>query len=759
MLSDKYFDKNMDFESEDLEDLDDSKTYYNSEMNIFKSIPPNNSTFINKTYEEILEIDDLITIVLANVKNPPSFVLTDLSFIKYGFHKRLMKYTPKNCSCIITEMIIIAERELFDMYHNLLKNPKKLYQINNVIAQKDYFMSPPSITDLVNIKKILFNKIFDKTGDKLMFGSYGNGYIQLNKRKFNFDTIRECVDSDNHIMERLELIQGDYDRVETGITDNTTFVDGRNHFYYLDYNKIDREEDEDVSDFVARVDMIKKNEYVKKRQEYLEIKTLLVNLKRLILYNKFEDEKLNSKIVQTFINCIVDRLFKSHRHYSFALRDLKDYQVISVVHSSAIWCAIYAYYVEECNSSVKVSKHTFKNYTEPSAHYIFTEEDIPLLNYINNMKLTNNPEYSHLGKKDMFIPIMRKSCDSFSTLPKEFGGSRENRRINTLEQFRNNFNVFTRDMFKDFDWMGGAVMVSGSCITACLAHFEGCGNMKCEFKKFLKENYENSDIDICASDNYLLKLQRNLFELFHKKEPESIVSFYASFDKDEMSIEGLYAHTTESIIEGEENQQIYVCCNCHCKQNNIYKNETHLITCSIAEDFMIKGNRRGSRIYKLSIDPPKGDNHFRSIDVYSNTLGKIGLYHMPCVRAAYTGEHLYMYPSFVCAALSGYCADYKWFKGRKNPLKIILDKWMKGFNLILTRQEQIQLVSYFIYNFPDKAKKTPCMKRYLNNWHRFNYEHTVKDLTKLIKLSLHNIDTISTDERVKRMILDLYTEI
>ena len=126
-------------------------------------------------------------------------------------------------------------------------------------------------------------------------------------------------------------------------------------------------------------------------------------------------------------------------------------------------------------------------------------------------------------------------------------------------------------MFKDFDWMGGAVMVSGSCITACLAYFEGCGNMKSEFKKFLKENYENSDIDICASDNYLLKLQRNLFELFHKKEPESIVSFYASFDKDEMSIEGLYAPTTESIIEGEENQQIYVCCNCHCKQNNIYK--------------------------------------------------------------------------------------------------------------------------------------------------------------------------------------------
>jgi hypothetical protein len=764
MLSDKFFDQTMDLESDLESDLyyeNDFESYYDSCHNIFKSIPPNNSTFINKTYQEILEIDDLITIVLSNVKNPPSFILTDLSFIKYGFHKRLMKYTPKNCSCITTKMIIIAEKELFDMYKNLLKKPKKLYQINNVLAQKDYFMSPPSITDLINIKKILFNKVFDKSGDELMFKSYGNGWNRLNKRKFNFDTIRECIDSDHYIMERLETIQGDYNRVETGITDNTTFVDGRNHFYYLEYNKIDREQNEDISDFIARVDMIKRNKYIKKKQEYLEIKTLLVNLKRLILYNKFEDEKLNSKIVQTFINCIVDRLFKSHRHYSFALRDLKEYQLISVVDSSAIWCAIYAYYVEECNSSVKVSKHTFKNYTEPSAHYIFTEKDIPLLNEINNMKTVNTTRYSHLSKKDIFIPIMRKNCESFSTLPEKFGGSRQNRRINTLEQFRNYFNIFTRGMFKDFDWIGGAVMVSGSCITACLAHFEGCGNTSNQFKQFLKDNYENSDIDICTSDNYLLKLQRNLFELFYNKESKSTVSFYSSFDKEHfINTENLViVDYTKSCNEDEEDKPVYACCYCHCKQNDIYKNETHLITCQIAKNYMIKGNRRDSRIYKLSIDPPKGDNHFRSIDVYSNTLGKIGLYHMPCVRAAYTGHNLYMYPSFVCATLSGYCADYKWFKGKKNPLKIILDKWMKGFNIILTRQEQIQLMSYFIYNFSEKAKTTPCMKRYLNNWNAFNYENTIRDLTKTIKLTLHNIDTATTDEEVKRMILNLITDI
>ena len=58
-------------------------------------------------------------------------------------------------------------------------------------------MTPPSITDLINIKKILFNNIFDITGDKLIFETYGNGFKHINTRKFNFNTIRECIDSDN----------------------------------------------------------------------------------------------------------------------------------------------------------------------------------------------------------------------------------------------------------------------------------------------------------------------------------------------------------------------------------------------------------------------------------------------------------------------------------------------------------------------------------------------------------------------------------
>ena len=86
-------------------DVEDTSSYYNEIENIFYSLPPGNNTFINKTYKEIVEIDDLLTIVLADVRNPPSFILNNFSFIDYGFHKRLMKYTPKNCNPVSTKII------------------------------------------------------------------------------------------------------------------------------------------------------------------------------------------------------------------------------------------------------------------------------------------------------------------------------------------------------------------------------------------------------------------------------------------------------------------------------------------------------------------------------------------------------------------------------------------------------------------------------------------------------------------------------
>ena len=106
--------------------MEDSSSYYNETENIFYSLPPSNDTFMMKSYKEIMEIDDLLTVVLADVKNPPSFILNNFSFIEYGFHKKLMKYTPKNCTPISTKIVLICQKESFESYKLFLTKPKNI---------------------------------------------------------------------------------------------------------------------------------------------------------------------------------------------------------------------------------------------------------------------------------------------------------------------------------------------------------------------------------------------------------------------------------------------------------------------------------------------------------------------------------------------------------------------------------------------------------------------------------------------------------
>ena len=707
---------NVDFFSENVDFFPyDYGSYYNEKDNIFLSIPPNNLCFIDKTYEEIKRIDSRLTIVLANIKNPPSLIFKDYSFIHFGFHKRLIKYTPPNCSCVITKIMLIADKKLFDMYDLLLKKPENIIEINTLLRQKDFFCGPTTMEDIKAIQNILFTNVFDKTVDNILFGNVDTNY-RLKRRKFNFNTIRECVDSDQYIMDRLETIRGDYDRVQTGITNNTIFYDERNAEFYEKYSKNRRKEDETSFDFVNRIELENKNKIIRWKKEYLQIKELIHNLKKLIVnlpkstdnFSRINPNALNDYCIMDIIDLIIQRLFYSHKHYIFALRDIKDLQNYGYIEPDSVWNAIYAHYVEECNSNIKVGTHTFRNYSNKNTPFLFTEQDIDLLNYIKDLKFMEEEgrRESIWKGKDLFIPLKRDQRSEFRHLPDNFetGEKRQNYRINSLEKFKERFEIFSRGMFKNFDWINNGILVSGSCITACLAHYNKCGETKEEFEKYIDKHYTKSDIDICTANYLLPTLQKNLYELFLLKEPDSSISFFSK----------IQAENKDKILEKHFSNN--KCKYCGHIQQDFIGVEIHEIKCILATKHIKDETRFGERIYKLSIDPPKGKSHFRSIDAYTNDLGKIGLYHMPCVRAAYSGEHIYMYPSFVCAALSGYCPDYKWFKGKKNPLRIILDKWMKGYNIILNQQEQQQLISYYIYNYREKAINTPVLSVYKDRW-------------------------------------------
>lgn len=753
-------------ESLDNDITEDTSSYYNDKENIFFSLPPNNDTFLDKTYEEIQNISELLTIVLADVKNPPNFILNDFSFIEKGFHKRLIKYTPKNCNSILTDIILICQKETFDIYKTFLMKPKNIESINQILSNKDYFCSPINVYDLINIKKIVCDKIFDVEGDKILFAN-SDCNTRYNKRKFNFNNIRECINSDQYIMDRLESLQdGDYDREQTGITNNTYLFDERNSTFFNTYRKIKRLDEEKTPDFILRKIDEKEKRNSLYQNEYNNIKILLNNLQNT---SRHGDDSLGHADKNLAKN-ITNRIFKSHKHYMYAFRDLKNLETYSDIDVNSIWCAIYASYVEECSSIQKVSEHTFRNYTDATDNFMFTDEDIELLNYIND-KYRINRTHRRSKEQSLFIPLKRSGCVDFSTLPHDFNGVRKGYKINTLEEFRERFDIFTRGLFNNFDWLDGKCLISGSCVTACLAHYNKCGDDIKQFEGYIDANYKKSDVDMCTNPELLPQLQQNIYKLYKNQElskktkklrffkktmTPTTVTLCANITKFVTNLDELTDFTKVS----EKNVISYKCNCCSFKQKPelFMKGETHFILCERVSKLLQESNRNGASIYKLSIDPPNDTNYFRSIDVYSNNLGKIGLYHMPIVRAAYSGTKIYMYPSFVCTALSGYCPDYKWFKGRKNPMSIILDKWMKGYNIILNSTEQTQLMAYFIYNYSNEAKtKTPELAPYRDNWdYTFSDPRNIKRIGSRISTHAHAMETSPKldDRHLKQIILD-----
>ncbi len=77
-------------------------------------------------------------------------------------------------------------------------------------------------------------------------------------------------------------------------------------------------------------------------------------------------------------------------------------------------------------------------------------------------------------------------------------------------------------------------------------------------------------------------------------------------------------------------------------------------------------------------------------------MNTVANFHMPCVRAYYNGDNVYMTPSFVSAHMTFMNIDYKYFAGSKDPINIINKYRMRGFGCWLNKSE---LETYIKYNY------------------------------------------------------------
>lgn len=79
---------------------------------------------------------------------------------------------------------------------------------------------------------------------------------------------------------------------------------------------------------------------------------------------------------------------------------------------------------------------------------------------------------------------------------------------------------------------------------------------------------------------------------------------------------------------------------------------------------------------------------------YTEFFSSVGRFHLPCVRAYYNGDNVYMLPSAITAYMTNMNIDYKYFVGSKDPIEIVNKYRMRGFGTYLNDTEKIKLLEY-----------------------------------------------------------------
>lgn len=76
---------------------------------------------------------------------------------------------------------------------------------------------------------------------------------------------------------------------------------------------------------------------------------------------------------------------------------------------------------------------------------------------------------------------------------------------------------------------------------------------------------------------------------------------------------------------------------------------------------------------------------------YKEFFSIVSKFHLPCVRAYYNGQTVKMLPSFITALMTFTNIDYKYFASIKSPDQIINKYRMRGFGVLLNKNEKIYI--------------------------------------------------------------------
>ena len=92
----------------------------------------------------------------------------------------------------------------------------------------------------------------------------------------------------------------------------------------------------------------------------------------------------------------------------------------------------------------------------------------------------------------------------------------------------------------------------------------------------------------------------------------------------------------------------------------------------------------------------------KTFEVFKSTnndfFSTVARFHLPCVRAYYTDNNVYILPSCIGAMMTNMNIDYKYFAGIRDPYQIVIKYMKRGFGVILNKDELKQLEEHIKKN-------------------------------------------------------------
>jgi hypothetical protein len=293
---------------------------------------------------------------------------------------------------------------------------------------------------------------------------------------------------------------------------------------------------------------------------------------------------------------------------------------------------------------------------------------------------------------------------------------------NFLQRLCYFFSNTTHNLLENLDFNG--IGITGSCIACCLPNFNPLCTIFNNYSDFVKEYYNNSDLDIISNlssfefidkaEHIVNILKENIKSKLNIDNPEikAIFSKSVFISINEEYIVNILKSTLKQIdFNNDEIKQHFY--DIYLKEKNTFieENKDKYSQDKYKNIYDIININNITIVHKPNIYYQCNENiKYKIYTSYTKTIelfqvktkdffSILSTFHLPIVRAYYNGTTVYMTPSCISACMTLYNLDLKYFTSTNDPIEIINKYKLRGFGIFLNKNEKLKLMEYS-YNIP-----------------------------------------------------------